>query len=98
MGGAEWVRGTHTGRSARDASHGQAREVRGVSIFEFASDKTRHCSDWHMATLLKQLGLMPSAESALWRPRPQTRVLGGYEWYRIGRTSPIQPRKKRGKP
>ena len=49
-GGAEWIM-----RAKRV-------EVRGASIFEFAGDKIRRCSDyWDMATYLKQLGLTPSA-------------------------------------
>ncbi len=48
IGGAEWVmRGTRNGKRI---------EVPGVSIFEFADDKIRRCSDyWDMATYLRQL-------------------------------------------
>ena len=58
-GGAEWVM-----RGMRDLpgmpATGKRVEVRGASIFEFASDKIRRCSDyWDMATYLKQLGLIP---------------------------------------
>jgi steroid delta-isomerase-like uncharacterized protein len=62
-GGAEWVmRATHTGDFPGMPTTGKPVEVRGVSIFEFAGDKIRRCSDyWDMATFLKQLGLMPSA-------------------------------------
>lgn len=45
-GGAEWVMRGHRGRV----------NVRGVSMFEFAGDKIRRCSDyWDMSTYLKQL-------------------------------------------
>jgi steroid delta-isomerase-like uncharacterized protein len=62
-GGAEWVmRGTHTGDLPGMPATGKRIEVRGASIFEFAGDKIRRCSDyWDMVTFLKQLGLMPSA-------------------------------------
>ena len=58
-GGAEWVmRGTHKGDLPGMQATGKRVEVRGASIFEFASDKIRRCSDyWDMATFLKQLGL-----------------------------------------
>jgi steroid delta-isomerase-like uncharacterized protein len=61
-GGAEWVmRGTNTGDSPGMRATGKRVEVRGASIFEFAGDRIRRCSDyWDMATYLKQLGLMPS--------------------------------------
>jgi steroid delta-isomerase-like uncharacterized protein len=61
-GGAEWVmRGTHKGDLPGMRATGKGVDVRGASIFEFAGDKIRRCSDyWDMATLLKQLGLMPS--------------------------------------
>jgi steroid delta-isomerase-like uncharacterized protein len=56
-GSAEWVmRGTRVlpGMPAT----GTRVEIRGASIFEFAADKIRRCSDyWDMATYLKQLGL-----------------------------------------
>ena len=62
-GGAEWVmRGTHKGDLPGMPATDKRMEVRGASIFEFLGDKIRRCSDyWDMATLLKQLGLMPSA-------------------------------------
>jgi steroid delta-isomerase-like uncharacterized protein len=62
-GGAEWVmRATHTGNLPGMPATGKRLEVRGASIFEFADDKIRRCSDyWDMTTLLKQLGLMQSA-------------------------------------
>ena len=62
-GGAEWVmRGTHTGSLPGMPATGKRVEVRGASIFDFMGDRIRRCSDyWDMATLLKQLGLMPSA-------------------------------------
>jgi steroid delta-isomerase-like uncharacterized protein len=61
-GSGEWVlRGTHTGDLPGMPATGKRVEVRGASVFEFAGDKIRRCSDyWDMATLLKQLGLMPS--------------------------------------
>jgi steroid delta-isomerase-like uncharacterized protein len=62
-GGAEWVmRATHTGNLPGMPATGKRLEVRGASIFDFAGDKIRRCSDyWDMTTLLKQLGLMQSA-------------------------------------
>jgi steroid delta-isomerase-like uncharacterized protein len=62
-GGAEWImRGTQTGNLPGMPATGKRVELRGASIFEFVGDKIRRCSDyWDMATLLKQLGLMPSA-------------------------------------
>ena len=62
-GGAEWVmRGTHTGNLPGMPATGKRVEIRGASIFDFMGDRIRRCSDyWDMATLLKQLGLMPSA-------------------------------------
>jgi steroid delta-isomerase-like uncharacterized protein len=62
QGGVEWVmRGTHRGDMPGMPATGKKVEVRGASILEFAEDgKIRRCSDyWDMATLLKQLGLMP---------------------------------------
>jgi hypothetical protein len=39
------------------AGNGKGVEVRGTSVFDFAADKIRRCSDyWDMATYLKQLG------------------------------------------
>ena len=62
-GGAEWVmRGTHAGNLPGMPATGKRVEVRGASIFDFMGDRIRRCSDyWDMATLLKQLGLMPPA-------------------------------------
>jgi steroid delta-isomerase-like uncharacterized protein len=62
-GSAEWVmRGTHTGDLPGMPATGKHVDVRGASVFEFAGDKIRRCSDyWDMATFLRQLGLMPSA-------------------------------------
>lgn len=62
-GGAEWImRGTHRGNLPGMPATGKRVEVRGASIFEFAGDKIRRCSDyWDMVTFLKQLGLMPPA-------------------------------------
>lgn len=62
-GGAEWVmRGTHKGDMPGMPATGKRVEVRGSTIFEFAGDRIRRCSDyWDMVTFLKQLGLMPSA-------------------------------------
>lgn len=56
QGGAEWVmRGTR-----RLPDKGRRVDVRGVSVFEFAGDRIRRCSDyWDMATYLEQLGLNP---------------------------------------
>jgi steroid delta-isomerase-like uncharacterized protein len=56
-GGAEWVlRGTHSGSMPGMPATGKRVEVRGASIFEFAGDKIRRCSDyWDMATFNKQL-------------------------------------------
>jgi steroid delta-isomerase-like uncharacterized protein len=61
-GSAEWVmRGTHRGDLPGMPATGKRVEVRGASIFEFAGERIRRCSDyWDMATFLKQLGLMPS--------------------------------------
>jgi steroid delta-isomerase-like uncharacterized protein len=61
-GGAEWVmRGTHKGDLPSMPATGRRVEVRGASAFEFHGDKIRRCSDyWDMATLLKQLGFMPT--------------------------------------
>jgi steroid delta-isomerase-like uncharacterized protein len=58
-GGAEWnMRGTHKGDLPGMPATGKRVDVRGASIFEFAGDRIRRCSDyWDMATLLKQLGL-----------------------------------------
>ncbi len=60
QGGVEWVmRGTHRGDMPGMPATNKHAEVRGASIFEFAGDKIRRCSDyWDMATMLKQLGLM----------------------------------------
>jgi steroid delta-isomerase-like uncharacterized protein len=62
-GAAEWMmRGTHQGDLSGMPATGRRVEVRGASIFEFAGDRIRRCSDyWDMATFLKQLGVMPSA-------------------------------------
>jgi steroid delta-isomerase-like uncharacterized protein len=62
-GSAEWVmRGTHKGDLPEMPATGKRVDVRGASVFEFAGDKIRRCSDyWDKATLLRQLGLMPSA-------------------------------------
>jgi steroid delta-isomerase-like uncharacterized protein len=59
-GGAEWImRGTHSGDLPGMPATGKRVEVRGASIFEFAGDRIRRCSDyWDMATYLRQLGLM----------------------------------------
>jgi steroid delta-isomerase-like uncharacterized protein len=61
-GGAEWVmRGTHKGNLPGMPATGKRVDVRGASILEFAGNKIRRCSDyWDMATLLKQVNLMPS--------------------------------------
>jgi steroid delta-isomerase-like uncharacterized protein len=62
-GGAEWVmRGTHRGDLPGMPATGKRIEIRGVSMFEFAEDRIRRCTDyWDMATFLRQLGMMPSA-------------------------------------
>jgi steroid delta-isomerase-like uncharacterized protein len=59
-GGAEWVmHGTHKGDLPGMPATGKHVDVRGASVFEFAGDKIRRCSDyWDMATFLRQLGLM----------------------------------------
>jgi len=61
-GGAEWImRGTHKGDLPGMPATGRRIEVRGASVFEFRGDKISRCSDyWDMATLLKQLGFMPT--------------------------------------
>ena len=61
-GGAEWImRGTHQGDLPGMPATGRRVEVRGASAFEFREEKIRHCSDyWDMATLLKQIGFMPT--------------------------------------
>jgi steroid delta-isomerase-like uncharacterized protein len=61
-GGPEWMMcGTHKGDLPGMRATGRRVEVRGATIFEFAGDRIRRCSDyWDMATFLKQLGLMPS--------------------------------------
>jgi steroid delta-isomerase-like uncharacterized protein len=58
-GGAEWVmRGTNTGDSPGMPATGKSVEVRGASIFEFAGEHIRRCSDyWDMSSFLKQLGV-----------------------------------------
>ena len=61
-GGAEWVmRGTHRGDMPGLPATGKQVDVRGASIMEFADGRISRCSDyWDMATLLKQLGVMPA--------------------------------------
>jgi steroid delta-isomerase-like uncharacterized protein len=55
------MRGTHTGEMPGMPATGKRFEVRGASTFEFRDAKILRCSDyWDMATLLKQLGFMPS--------------------------------------
>src|SRR5262245_27375397 len=56
-GGGEWVmRATHTGDTPHMPATGKRVEVRGASIFEFAGDRIRRCTDyWDMATFQKQL-------------------------------------------
>ena len=54
-GAAEWIMRGRRYLSGMPAA-GAHVEVRGVSIFEFAGDRIRRCSDyWDMATYLKQL-------------------------------------------
>ena len=62
QGSAEWVmRGTHLGDRPGLPATGKHVEVRGASIFDFADGQIRRCTEyWDMATMLKQLGLMPS--------------------------------------
>ena len=62
-GGAEWImRGTHRGDLPGMPATNKRVEVRGASIFEFSGQKIRRCADyWDVVTLLKQLGLLPSA-------------------------------------
>lgn len=64
--GGEWImRGTHTGDLPGLPATGKGVSVRGSSIIELQDGKIRRCSDyWDMATLLRQIGLMPTAESA----------------------------------
>jgi steroid delta-isomerase-like uncharacterized protein len=61
-GAAEWImRGTHKGDFPGVPATGRRVEVRGASAFDFRGDKISRCSDyWDMATLLKQLGVMPT--------------------------------------
>jgi steroid delta-isomerase-like uncharacterized protein len=61
-GGSEWVmRGTHKGDLPGMPATGKRIDVRGAAVFEFTGDKIRRVSDyWDLATLLRQLGLMPS--------------------------------------
>jgi len=61
-GGAEWVmRGRHDGDLPSMPATGRRVEIRGASAFEFRGDKISRCTDyWDMATLLKQLGFMPT--------------------------------------
>ena len=61
-GAAEWVmRGTHKGDLPGMPATNKRVEVRGASAFDFRGGKIRRCADyWDMATLLKQLGLMPA--------------------------------------
>lgn len=62
QGGAEWVmRGTHRGDLPGLPATGKPVEVRGASIFEFSDAKISRCADyWDMASLLRQLGAMPT--------------------------------------
>jgi steroid delta-isomerase-like uncharacterized protein len=64
--GGEWImKGTHTGDLPGLPAAGKRVSVRGSSIIELEDGKIRRCSDyWDMATLLRQLGLMPASEQA----------------------------------
>src|SRR5438477_1519545 len=63
LGGAEWVmRGTQRGDMPGIPATGKHVEVRGASVLEFVNGKIKRCSDyWDMATLLRQLGVLPAA-------------------------------------
>lgn len=55
------IRGTHTGSIEGLPPTGRRIEVRGHSAFEFVGDKIKRCSDyWCLATMLRQLGFLPS--------------------------------------
>lgn len=55
------ILGTHTGNLEGIPATGKSFEVRGHSAFEFEGARIKRCSDyWCIATMLKQLGLLPS--------------------------------------
>jgi len=60
--GGEWIMtGTHTGNLPGLPATGKGVNLRGSSIVELQAGKIRRCSDyWDMATLLRQIGLMPT--------------------------------------
>jgi steroid delta-isomerase-like uncharacterized protein len=60
----EWIMtGTHTGNLPGLPATGRSISIRGASILELRDGKIRRCSDyWDMATLLRQVGLMPETE------------------------------------
>ena len=62
-GAAEWViRGTHLGDRPGRPATGKPIALRGASIFRFAQGKIQSCVDYSdLATVLKQIGLMPSS-------------------------------------
>ncbi len=61
--GCEWIMvGTQSGEMPGLPNTGKSVNVRGASILQLQDGKITRCSDyWDMATLLKQLGLMPGA-------------------------------------
>jgi steroid delta-isomerase-like uncharacterized protein len=62
--GAEWLMtGTHQGDLPGLPATQKPFSIRGASVFELHSTRFRRCSDyWDMATLLKQIGVMPAEE------------------------------------
>jgi steroid delta-isomerase-like uncharacterized protein len=62
-GAAEWViRGTHLGDRPGRPATGKPIALRGASVFRFADGKIRSCVDYSdLATLLKQIGMMPAS-------------------------------------
>lgn len=63
--GGEWtMAGTHAGDLPGLPATGKSVSIRGSSIAELKDGKIRRCSDyWDMATLLRQVGLMPTPEA-----------------------------------
>ena len=61
-GGMEWVMsGTHKGDFPRMPATGKRFSVRGATIVELEAGKIRRNSDyWDAATMMKQVGLLPS--------------------------------------
>jgi steroid delta-isomerase-like uncharacterized protein len=60
---AEWLfSGTHKGDFPGLPASNKHTSVRVASVFELQGSQFRRCSDyWDMATILKQIGAMPSA-------------------------------------